>query len=327
MSALFSPVRPQKHLLASYHLHKADIHRLLESASRFVAINRSSQKKQSTLQGKTLINMFFENSTRTLTSFELAGKRLGMDVVNMHMQYSSTSKGETLLDTAATLSAMHPDAVVVRHPQSGAINLIAEKMACSVINAGDGAHQHPTQALLDALTITEKMRERGLNASFDTIFSGRVVCICGDIYHSRVARSNISVLKTLGATVRLIAPKTLLPPRVDVLGADEVFTDMREGLQDADVVMMLRVQKERMGGNFYPSEREYFRFYGLDEEKISYARPDVLVMHPGPMNRGLEIDSTIADDIHKSVILHQVEMGVAIRQAVLVDVLGGENTL
>jgi aspartate carbamoyltransferase catalytic subunit len=252
------------------------------------------------------MNLFFENSTRTLTSFELAAKRLGADVINMAVSTSSIKKGETLLDTAMTLNAMGPDVLIVRHPESGAVNLLSQKVDGAVVNAGDGRHEHPTQALLDALTIR---RRRGK-------IQGLIVAICGDVLHSRVARSNIHLLTKLGAKVRVIAPTTLLPAQIDKMGV-EVFTDMRKGLKDADVVMMLRLQLERMQGAYVPSIREYFHFYGLDYDKLEVAKPDAIIMHPGPMNRGVEIDSELADDINRSVIREQVEMGVAVRMAVL----------
>jgi aspartate carbamoyltransferase catalytic subunit len=252
------------------------------------------------------MNLFFENSTRTLTSFELAAKRLGADVINMAVGTSSIKKGETLLDTAMTLNAMGPDVLIVRHPESGAVSLLSQKVDGAVVNAGDGRHEHPTQALLDALTIR---RRRGK-------IQGLTVAICGDVLHSRVARSNIHLLTKLGAKVRVIAPTTLLPSQVDRMGV-EVFTDMRKGLKDADVVMMLRLQIERMQGAYVPSIREYFHFYGLDYDKLEAAKPDAIIMHPGPMNRGVEIDSELADDINRSVIREQVEMGVAVRMACL----------
>jgi aspartate carbamoyltransferase catalytic subunit len=258
------------------------------------------------MAGRTVINLFFENSTRTRTSFELAAKRQGAEVINMQVSTSSVAKGETLIDTAVTLNAMHPDVLVVRHPESGAVKLLAEKVNCAVVNGGDGSHEHPTQALLDALTIR---RRKGR-------LDGLRVAICGDILHSRVARSNIHLLTTMGTQVRLIGPRTLVPASCAAMGV-EVFTNMREGLTDCDIVMMLRLQTERMAGNFIPSVREYFRFYGLDRDKLSRARPDALIMHPGPMNRGVEIDSDVTDDFERSVIREQVEMGVAVRMAVL----------
>ncbi|HBM12625.1 MAG TPA: aspartate carbamoyltransferase catalytic subunit, partial [Rhodospirillaceae bacterium] len=263
-------------------------------------------KTSDLLSGLTVINLFFENSTRTRTSFEAAAKRLGADVINMAVAASSIKKGETLIDTAMTLNAMHPDVLVVRHGNSGAVRLLSEKVDGAVINAGDGRHEHPTQALLDALTIRRRVGK----------ISGLTVAICGDVAHSRVARSNIQLLQIMGARVRLIAPPTLLPAKAERFGV-EVFTDMREGLQDVDIVMMLRLQLERMQGAFVPSVREYFRFFGLDREKLSFAKPDALVMHPGPMNRGVEIDSELADDLDRSLIRDQVEMGVAIRMACL----------
>ncbi|HEX4294829.1 MAG TPA: aspartate carbamoyltransferase catalytic subunit [Rhizomicrobium sp.] len=308
------------HLLGIEGLSIDEIVGLLDLADTYVALNRAAEKKSALLKGRTLINLFFEASTRTQSSFELAGKRLGADVLNMSVRTSSVTKGETLLDTAATLNAMRPDILVVRHADSGAAELLARKLDCSVVNAGDGSHEHPTQALLDALTIR---RRRGS-------FEGLVVAICGDVLHSRVARSNIHLLAKLGARVRLIAPKTLLPSDAERFGV-EIFTDMRKGLAGCDIVMMLRLQLERMTGAFVPSTREYFRFYGLDREKLAFAKPGALVMHPGPMNRGVEIDSTVADDIEVSLIQEQVEMGVAMRMAVL-DALarglarGGRNT-
>ena len=258
------------------------------------------------MAGLTQINMFFENSTRTQASFELAGKRLGADVMNMAMQASSIKKGETLIDTALTLNAMHPDLLVVRHPHSGAVDLLAQKVNCAVLNAGDGRHEHPTQALLDALTIRRaKGRLHRLN-----------IAICGDIAHSRVARSNILLLHKMENRIRLVGPPTLVPSAFGELGC-EVYGDMREGIEGCDVVMMLRLQKERMDGGFIPSEREYYHRFGLDAEKLSFAKDDAIVMHPGPMNRGVEIDGVIADDINRSVIQEQVEMGVAVRMAAM----------
>ena len=296
---------PHRHLLGIEGLSPRDIEILLDHADQAVEISRQVEKKKTTLRGRTLINLFFEASTRTQASFELAGKRLGADVMNMSVASSSIKKGETLIDTAMTLNAMRPDLIVVRHHAAGAVQLLARKVDCAVINAGDGAHEHPTQALLDALTIRRnKGRIRGL-----------VVAVCGDILHSRVARSNLILLNALGANVRVIGPSTLLPPGIERMGAT-VFTDMRQGLKDADIVMMLRLQRERMNGSFVPSVKEYFHFYGLDAEKLAFAKPDALVMHPGPMNRGVEIASEIADGA-QSLIREQVEMGVALRMAVL----------
>ncbi len=292
---------PHRHLLGIEGLTQDEITLLLDQADACVIQSRRVDKKQ---RGLTQINLFFEDSTRTRTSFELAGKRLGADVINMSVATSSIKKGETLIDTAMTLNAMNPDVLVVRHPHSGAAELLSQKVTCSVINAGDGSHEHPTQALLDALTIR---RRKGRLA-------GLTVAICGDILHSRVARSNIHLLNTMGARVRLVAPPTLLPAAVERLGV-EVHHDMRQGLKDCDIVMMLRLQTERMQGAFVPSTREYFHFWGLDYDKLAVARPDALIMHPGPMNRGVEIDSEVADDIDRSLIREQVEMGVAVRMA------------
>ena len=296
---------PHRHLLTCEGLSAEEIVALLDGADKDADLNRQVNKTRELLRGRTLINLFFEASTRTQASFELAAKRLGADVLNMNVATSSMSKGETLIDTAQTLNAMRPDMIVVRHHAAGAVHLLSQKVDCSVINAGDGAHQHPTQALLDALTMR---RAKGRIA-------GLVVAICGDIVHSRVARSNIDVLNKLGAHVRLIAPSTLLPPMAEQFGGT-VYTSMTEGLDGADIVMMLRMQRERMNGAFVPSSREYYHYFGLDEEKLAYAKPDALVMHPGPMNRGVEIASTVADGA-RSVIHEQVEMGVAVRMSVL----------
>ncbi|HZL59870.1 MAG TPA: aspartate carbamoyltransferase catalytic subunit [Stellaceae bacterium] len=297
---------PHRHLLGIEGLSPDQITYLLDRADSYVEQSRQADKKQSLLRGRTIINLFFENSTRTRTSFELAGKRLGGDVINMQAQASSIKKGETLIDTAMTLNAMHPDVLVVRHPDSGAVQLLSEKVDCAVINAGDGSHEHPTQALLDAVTIRRrKGRLQGLS-----------VAICGDILHSRVARSNIQLLNIMGAHVRVVAPRTLLPAAIERLGV-EVFLDMAKGLEGVDIVMMLRLQTERMHGSFVPSTREYFRFYGLDYAKLAAAKDDALIMHPGPMNRGVEIDTEVADDIDRSAIRQQVEMGVAVRMACL----------
>ncbi len=306
-----APTQSHRHLLGIDGLSRQDVFEILKLARFYADKNRQSDKKHPILKGRTLINLFFENSTRTRTSFELAGKRLGADVINMSVAASSVKKGETLIDTAMTLNAMHPDFIAVRHPESGAVHLLARKVNCSVINGGDGCHEHPTQALLDALTIHEhKGRIEGLT-----------VAICGDILHSRVARSNMKLLTLMGAKVRIIAPPTLMPPDARSFGV-EPFYDMRAGLKDCDIIMMLRLQLERMEGNFIPSVREYFHFYGLDEEKLAYAKPDALIMHPGPINRGVEIDSNLADNMERSIILQQVEMGVAVRQAVL-EMLAG----
>ncbi len=297
---------PHRHLLGIEQLRPEEITTILDLAEDYVALNRGSTKHSDVLSGLTQINMFFENSTRTQASFELAGKRLGADVMNMAMQASSVKKGETLIDTALTLNAMHPDLLVVRHPHSGAVDLLAQKVNCAVLNAGDGRHEHPTQALLDALTIRRaKGRLHRLS-----------IAICGDIAHSRVARSNIMLLGKMENRIRLIGPPTLMPSGIEEFGV-EVFDDMNEGLKDVDVVMMLRLQKERMDGGFIPSEREYYHRFGLDADKLAHAKPDAIVMHPGPMNRGVEIDGDIADDINRSVIQEQVEMGVAVRMAAM----------
>ena len=294
-----------KHLLGIAQLNQVEIVDLLDRAQKMVDISRSGEKIPPSLSGKTQINLFFENSTRTQASFEIAGKRLGALVQNMSVKTSSVAKGETLIDTAATLNAMRPDVIVVRHSAAGAVELLSQKVGCSVINAGDGAHEHPTQALLDALTI--RRHKKRLN--------GLTVAICGDIAHSRVARSNLMLLNAMNVRTRVIAPATLLPKGIENISA-EVFTDMKQGLKDADVVMMLRIQHERGEGALIPSRREYYRFYGLDEKKLALAKKDAIVMHPGPMNRGVEIAPSIADGA-QSVITEQVEMGVAVRMAVL----------
>ncbi|SFJ10971.1 aspartate carbamoyltransferase [Phyllobacterium sp. CL33Tsu] len=299
------PPFAHRHLLGIKGLSPQDITQLLDLAESEIAVSRQSEKKKSVLRGRTQINLFFEASTRTQSSFELAGKRLGADVMNMSVGNSSLKKGETLIDTAMTLNAMRPDILIIRHSSAGAAALLAQKVGCSVVNAGDGAHEHPTQALLDALTI------RRAKGKVERL----TVAICGDVLHSRVARSNIILLNALGARVRVVAPSTLLPSGIAHMGA-EVFHNMQDGLKDADVVMMLRLQRERMAGSFVPSVREYFRYHGLDREKLKYAKPDALVMHPGPMNRGVEIASDVADG-SQSVIQEQVEMGVAVRMAVM----------
>ncbi|SPJ23509.1 aspartate carbamoyltransferase catalytic subunit [Palleronia abyssalis] len=296
----------QNHLLGIEPLAPDEITTILDLAETYVDLNRGPEKHAQALKGLTQINMFFENSTRTQASFEIAGLRLGADVMNMAMQASSIKKGETLIDTALTLNAMHPDLLVVRHPHSGAVNLLAEKVNAAVLNAGDGRHEHPTQALLDALTIR---RAKGR-------LHRLTVAICGDIAHSRVARSNIWLLGKMESRIRLVGPPTLIPSGAADWGV-EVHHDMAQGLAGADVVMMLRLQRERMDGGFIPSEREYYHRYGLDAAKLGHAAPDAIVMHPGPMNRGVEIDGTIADDINRSVIQEQVEMGVAVRMAAM----------
>ena len=293
------------HLLGISDLSPLEIPALLDLADTYVDVNRGADKRQPILTGLTQVNLFFEASTRTQSSFEIAGKRLGADVMNMAVSTSAISKGETVLDTAMTINAMHPDFLVVRHQSSGSVELLAQKVSCAVINAGDGQHEHPTQALLDALTIRRHFGK----------LQGLTVAICGDVLHSRVARSNIHLLGKMGVSVRVVAPSTLLPSGIANFGV-EVFNDMKRGLEGADVVMMLRLQLERMSGAFVPSQREYYHFYGLTEEKLAYANPGALVMHPGPMNRGIEIDSIVADGA-QSVIREQVEMGVAVRMAVL----------
>ena len=302
-------VFPHGHLTGISGLQPHEIAFLLDEAEQWVEANRNRAKPDKRLAGLTLINAFFENSTRTLLSFEIAGKRLGADVVNMAVAQSSVKKGETLIDTAMTLNAMRADVIVIRHSSSGAVRLIAGKVDCPVLNAGDGSHEHPTQALLDALTIR---RRRGSIA-------GQRVVICGDILHSRVARSNILALTALAAEVRVVAPATLMPAAIERMGVT-AYADFDAALDGADVVMMLRLQNERMSGAFIPSTREFHLRYGLTLDRLALAKPDALVMHPGPMNRGVEIDSNVADHIERSAITEQVEMGVAVRMACL-DVL------
>ncbi len=297
--------RERRHLLGIAGLGPGEITALLDLAEAEIVGDDILPPKKTTLRGRTMVNLFFESSTRTQSSFELAGKRLGADVMNMSVASSSVKKGETLIDTAMTLNAMRPDILVVRHHSAGAAELLAKQVSCSVVNAGDGAHEHPTQALLDALTIR---RHKG-------DIHGLVVAICGDVLHSRVARSNIIALQALGARVRVVGPSNLMPVAIERMGV-AVFTAMDEGLKGADVVMMLRLQRERMHASFVPSAREYFRFYGLDAARLAHAKPDALVMHPGPINRGVEIASDVADG-PRSLIREQVEMGVAVRMAVL----------
>ncbi len=306
-----------QHLLSTEGLPLGILRAILDKAATFVDVSdRFEIRNEPLLKGKSVFNVFFENSTRTRTTFEIAAKRLSADVVNLNIGSSSTSKGETLLDTVDNLCAMHADMFVVRHSQSGAAHIIARHVApeIHVINAGDGRHAHPTQALLDMFTIRHYKRE----------FHNLRVAIVGDILHSRVARSQIHALTTLGVPeVRVVAPKTLLPTLVENLGV-RVFHDMNEGLEDVDVVMMLRLQNERMQGAALPSAQEYFKYYGLTEEKLARARPDAIVMHPGPMNRGVEIDSSVADGKH-SVILPQVTFGIAVRMAVMTMLAGAER--
>jgi aspartate carbamoyltransferase catalytic subunit len=304
---------PHRDLTGIAGLQPHEISFLLDEADQWVDHNRTHGKSDHRLDGLTQINAFFENSTRTLLSFEIAGKRLGADVVNMHAAQSSVKKGETLIDTAITLNAMRADVIVIRHASSGAVALIADKVDCPVLNAGDGSHEHPTQALLDALTIR---RHFGRIANVK-------VAICGDVLHSRVARSNILALTALAADVRVVAPATLMPRGIERMGVTP-FTDMDAGIAGADVVMMLRLQNERMDGAFIPSTREYHMLYGLTEERLALAAPEAIVMHPGPMNRGVEISSNIADLSGRSLIAEQVEMGVAVRMACL-DILTRER--
>ena len=295
----------QRHLLGLEGVPGEEITTILDTAESFREISERDIKKVPTLRGKTVINLFYENSTRTRTSFEIAAKRLSADTVNISASSSSASKGETLADTARNLEAMRPDAIIVRHPCSGASHLLARHVSCPIVNAGDGCHEHPTQALLDLLTIRER---RGTIA-------GLTIAIVGDVLHSRVARSNLFALRTLGATVRLVGPPTLLPRELAALGA-ELHTSLADGVRDADVIMMLRVQRERQGANFFPTVDEYSRYFCLTEDAVRLARPEVIILHPGPMNRGLEIASAVADGPY-SVIMDQVTNGVAVRMALL----------
>ena len=308
------PPFPHRHLTGIAGLQPHEIVFLLDEADRWVEHNRSHRASDHRLDGLTQINAFFENSTRTLLSFEIAGKRLGADVVNMHAAQSSVKKGETLIDTAITLNAMRADVLVIRHGSSGAVALIADKVDCPVLNAGDGTHEHPTQALLDALTIRRRLGS----------IAGKRIVICGDVLHSRVARSNILLLGALMAEVRVVAPATLMPEGIERFGVTP-FTDMDKGIEGADAVMMLRLQTERMSGGFVPSLREFHALYGLTPERLERA-PDAIVMHPGPMNRGVEITSSVADDPARSTIAEQVEMGVAVRMACL-DVLTTQGSI
>ena len=295
-----------KHLLGIKGLNKNEIEYILEYAQQFIEFNKQKIKKDSILKGRSIFNVFFEDSTRTRTSFEIAAKRLGADLINVSVRDSSINKGETLLDTIITIGSMDPDLLIIRHPEYGVSEMISNTINASVINAGDGSHEHPTQALLDALTIKNKIGK----------FKDLKIAICGDILHSRVARSNIYILKKLGAKINLVGPKTLIPEDTDKLGVS-VYYDMKNGLKDCDIVMMLRIQKERILGIHISSEKDYFSEYGLDFNKLKYAKKNALVMHPGPMNRGVEIDSKVADDVTRSLIQNQVSMGVAIRMACL----------
>ena len=304
------------HLLTLDGLPAATLRQILDTAESFMDVGERDVKKVPLLRGKSIFNLFFEPSTRTRTTFEIAAKRLSADVVNLNIATSSQTKGETILDTVANLTAMHADMFIVRHAQSGAAHFIARHVAphISVINAGDGRHAHPTQGLLDMFTIRRYKGE----------FGHLRVAIVGDVLHSRVARSQISALTTLGVPeVRVVAPKTLLPPGVELLGV-RIFHDMREGIRDCDVIIMLRLQNERMKGARLPSAQEYFKQYGLTTAKLAFAKPDAIVMHPGPMNRGVEIDSEVADG-PQSVILPQVTYGIAVRMAVMAMLAGGGN--
>ena len=298
----------KKHILSIKDLSIKDIERIFNQAEKF--LKNTNFKKNKAYADKNIINLFFEDSTRTLTSFELAGKQLGATTINMSVATSAIKKGESLIDTAMTLNAMNPSILIVRHNMSGVPYLLSEKVNCSVINAGDGSNEHPTQALLDALTIKRNKKK----------ISGLEVAILGDVLHSRVARSNIYLLKKLGAKIRIIAPPTLLPTNIEQLGV-KVFKSLEEGLAGVDIIMVLRIQKERMEGTFVPSEKEFFKFWGLDREKLNKAKKNALVMHPGPINRGIEIDSDVADDISRSLILEQVKLGVAIRMAIIKELI------
>lgn len=305
---------PYRHFLTIEGFHPYHLNTVLDLANEYAETSRREERPTQKLKNKTVVNLFFENSTRTMSSFEIAAKRLGADVVNMPVAASSVNKGETLIDTAVTLNAMRPDVLVIRHASSGGVKLLSRKVDCAVINAGDGTHQHPTQAMLDCLTIRRhKGSIEGLN-----------IVICGDIKHSRVARSACMALHLLGAQVTLVAPVTLMPSGVDTWGAASATSDFDTALESADVVMMLRLQHERMDGAYLPSRREYFNRYGLTRERLKLAKTDAIVMHPGPMNRGVEIESSIADG-PKSVITEQVEMGVAVRSAILDLLAGGQN--
>ena len=298
----------KKHLLSIKDLTIKDIDKIFNQAEKFLKSKKI--KKNKSFADKNIINLFFEDSTRTLTSFELAGKQLGASTINMSVATSAIKKGESLIDTAMTLNAMNPSILIVRHNMSGVPYLLSEKVNCSVINAGDGSNEHPTQALLDALTIKRRKKK----------ISGLEVAILGDVLHSRVARSNIYLLKKLGAKIRIISPPTLLPSNIEKLGV-KVFKNVEEGLEGVDIIMVLRIQKERMEGTFVPSEKEFFRFWGLDRKKLDKAKKNALVMHPGPINRGIEIDNDVADDITRSLILEQVKLGVAIRMAIIKELI------
>ena len=294
------------HLVETADLTKKEIEYILDESKKYISFNKKKIKKINVLEGRTIFNLFFEDSTRTRTSFEVAAKRLGADLINVVVKDSSINKGETLLDTMTTINSMNPDVLIVRHPEEGISKKISETVDASVINAGDGSHEHPTQALLDALTIKNKFEN----------FSKLKIAICGDILHSRVARSNIIILSKLGAKINVIGPKEWLPKSLKKLPVN-VYTEMKKGLQNCDIVMMLRIQKERIVGKIMPNQKTYFKKYGLDYNKLKYAKKNAFVMHPGPMNRGVEIDSKLADDVTRSLIQEQVAMGVAVRMACL----------
>ncbi len=294
------------HLVETADLTKKEIEYILDESKKYISFNKKKIKKINVLEGRTIFNLFFEDSTRTRTSFEVAAKRLGADLINVVVKDSSINKGETLLDTMTTINSMNPDVLIVRHPEEGISKKISESVDASVINAGDGSHEHPTQALLDALTIKNKFKN----------FSKLKIAICGDILHSRVARSNIIILSKLGAKINVIGPKDWLPKSLNKLPVN-VYTEMKKGLENCDIVMMLRIQKERIVGKIMPNQKTYFKKYGLDYNKLKYAKKNAFVMHPGPMNRGVEIDSKLADDVTRSLIQEQVAMGVAVRMACL----------
>jgi len=294
------------HLVETADLTKKEIEYILDESKKYIFFNKKKIKKINVLEGRTIFNLFFEDSTRTRTSFEVAAKRLGADLINVVVKDSSINKGETLLDTMTTINSMNPDVLIVRHPEEGISKKISESVDASVINAGDGSHEHPTQALLDALTIKNKFKN----------FSKLKIAICGDILHSRVARSNIIILSKLGAKINVIGPKDWLPKSLKKLPVN-VYTEMKKGLHNCDIVMMLRIQKERIVGKIMPNQKTYFKKYGLDYNKLKYAKKNAFVMHPGPMNRGIEIDSKLADDVTRSLIQEQVAMGVAVRMACL----------
>lgn len=297
------------HLVETADLNKKEIEFIISEAQKFISFNKMKTKKINLLEGRTIFNLFFEDSTRTRTSFEVAAKRLGADLINVAVKDSSINKGETLLDTMTTINSMNPDVLIIRHPDEGISKKISMNVDACVINAGDGSHEHPTQALLDALTIKNRFKN----------FNKLHIAICGDILHSRVARSNIIILSKLGASINVIGPKEWLPKDIKKLPVT-VFTDMKKGLKNCDIVMMLRIQKERIVGKIMPNQKTYFNKYGLDYNKLKYAKKNAFVMHPGPMNRGFEIDSKLADDVTRSLIQEQVAMGVAIRMACL-DIL------